>query len=370
MSDDKDDARELKATAAQTMPAPDLPYQPPAPNKYRPSIALIGCGGIAKNHLDAYRGKGYSVVALCDMNLAAAESLRDEYYPEAVVTDDAEEIFAREDIEVVDLALHPAPRLGLIKRALEADKHVFSQKPFVTDIREGRKLVELAEQRGRKLAVNQNGRWAPYFSYLRQVLKEGLLGEAVSCDIHIAWDHTWIKGTHFEEIHHIVLYDFAIHWFDIVTCAFGERRPTQVYANTERVPGQEVDPPLSAGALVSFDRGQASLTFHAATQFAPAETTVVTGTKGTFRSTGPVCANDQVTLTTTDGEAVIPLDGNWFNDGFAGAMGELLCAIEEDREPENSARENLRSLELCFAALASADSGQPVKPGDVLDVSI
>ena len=48
-------------------------------------------------------------------------------------------------------------------------------------------------------------------------------------------------------------------------------------------------------------------------------------------------------------------------------MGELLCAIEEDREPENSARENLRSLELCFAALASADSGQPVKPGDVLE---
>ena len=370
MSNDKDDARELKAAAVKSIPAPALAYQPPVPNNYRPAIALIGCGGIAKNHLDAYRAKGYSVTALCDTKLAAAKTLRDEYFPEAIVTDDPEEIFARQDIEVVDLALHPAPRLGLIRRALEADKHVLSQKPFVTDLREGRKLIELAEQRGRKLAVNQNGRWAPYFSYLRQLVKQDMLGEIVSCDIQIAWDHTWIKGTHFEKIHHIVLYDFAIHWFDIVTCVFGQRKPIQVFATTQHAPEQEIEPPLNAGALISFDGGLASLAFHAATRFSPAETTVVTGTKGTFRSTGPVCANDQITLTTADGEAAIPLEGAWFNYGFAGAMGELLCAIEEDREPENSAKENLRSLELCFAAVASADSKQPVKSGDVLDISL
>ncbi len=369
MSADKDDARELKAAAAPTMAAPELPYQPPVPDTYRPPIGLIGCGGITRNHLEAYRAKGYQVVTLCDRNLEAAKALRDEFFPEATVTEDSEDVFARGDIEVVDLVLHPEPRLPMIRRALEAGKHVLSQKPFVTDIREGHKLVELAEQRGLKLAVNQNGRWAPYFSYLRQAVKQGLLGEIVSCDIHIAWDHTWIKGTRFEQIHHIVLYDFAIHWFDIVSCVFGERRPTQVFARVGHALGQELDPPLSAGALVGFDGGQASLVFHAATKFSPAETTVVTGTKGTFRSTGPVCANDRVTLTTADGQAEVPLNGAWFNDGFAGAMGELLCAIEENREPANSARENLRSLELCFAAIASADRGQPVKPGDVLDVT-
>lgn len=370
MSDAKDDARELKAAAVPTMVAPVLPYEPPVPNTYRPPIALIGCGGIARNHLDAYRAKAYPVAVLCDMNLDAAKALRDEFFPEAAVTDDPEEIFARPDIEVVDLALHPEPRLALIRRALEADKHVLSQKPFVTDIIEGRKLVELAEQRGRKLAVNQNGRWAPYFSYLRQMLKQGLLGKIVSCDIHIAWDHTWIKGTRFEQIHHIVLYDFAIHWFDIVTCVFERRSPKQVFARAGRIPGQEIEPPLSAGALVSFDNGQASLVFHAGTRFSPVESTVVTGTKGAFRSSGPVCANDRVVLTTAEGQADVPLQGAWFNDGFAGAMGELLCAIEENREPENSARQNLRSLELCFAAVASADCGQPVVPGDVLKIQV
>ena len=45
-------------------------------------------------------------------------------------------------------------------------------------------------------------------------------------------------------------------------------------------------------------------------------------------------------------------------------MGELLCAIEEGRAPINSARENLHSLALCFAAIASASEGTVKTPGD------
>jgi hypothetical protein len=46
-------------------------------------------------------------------------------------------------------------------------------------------------------------------------------------------------------------------------------------------------------------------------------------------------------------------------------MGELLCAIEEERQPENNGRDNLRSLALCFAAVASAETGQPQQPGQI-----
>ena len=60
-----------------------------------------------------------------------------------------------------------------------------------------------------------------------------------------------------------------------------------------------------------------------------------------------------------EGSVTVPLEGSWFESGFQGTMGELLCAIEEEREPGHGARDNLRSLELCFAALRSADSGQP-----------
>jgi hypothetical protein len=46
-------------------------------------------------------------------------------------------------------------------------------------------------------------------------------------------------------------------------------------------------------------------------------------------------------------------------------MGELLCAIEQDREPSNSAKENLTSLAVCFAATKSADAQQAQIPGKI-----
>jgi len=370
MSEENDDARELRSDEVPEVPAPELPYQPRGPRSYSPKIGLIGCGGITKSHLAAYKKMGWEVVALCDPRLEAAEERRDEYFPAAEVFTDHHRILSNEEIDVVDIATHPVARVPLIRDALEAGKHVLSQKPFVTDLEVGRELVELADDRGVKLAVNQNGRWAPYFSYIREAVKQGLLGEIVSVDTHIAWDHTWIEGTPFEKIHHIVLYDFAIHWFDIVTCLFGDRPATEVFARAERVVGQELEPPLGAHAVVRYDGGLASLVFQANTAFDPGESIVVTGTKGTIRGNGEVCKIKYLSFTNQKGRANVELEGLWFDDGFAGAMGELLCAIEEDREPENSASRNLRSLELCFAAVASADAGQPALPGEVFQISV
>ena len=48
------------------------------------------------------------------------------------------------------------------------------------------------------------------------------------------WNHDWIAGTSFDSIKHVILYDFAIHWFDIVTCFMGGRRARRVYASTAR----------------------------------------------------------------------------------------------------------------------------------------
>jgi len=191
--------------------APDLTYQPTDPKQYHPAIGLIACGGITAQHLTAYRTAGYNVVALCDLIIERAIDRRDTYYPDADVYVDYRDLLRRDDIEVVDIATHPPERVPLIEDALLAGKHVLSQKPFVLDLDTGERFCELAERQGVKLAVNQNGRWAPYFSYLREAVRQGLLGEIVSVDIHVAWDHTWIKGTAFEKIRHIILYDFAIH---------------------------------------------------------------------------------------------------------------------------------------------------------------
>ena len=84
-----------------------------------------------------------------------------------------------------------------------------------------------------------------------------------------------------------------------------------------------------------------------------------------MRSFGPSLSEQTVVLSTSEGHAVVPLQGTWFTSGFQGAMGELLCAIEEHREPSHSARNNLASFALCFAALVSADFGVPQTHGRV-----
>ena len=273
-------------------------------------------------------------------------------------------VLADDRIDVVDITPHPADRVPIIEAALKAGKHVLSQKPFVLDLATGERLIRLAEENRVKLAVNQNGRWAPHLAWMREAVRAGLIGEVIGCHVSIHWDHGWIAGTPFEKVEDLIFYDFAIHWFDFLTSVAGDRVQS-VVATTTRARGQAANVPLAAQALVQMDGGQASLVFDGATPFGPRDTTYIGGTRGSLVSDGPNLGEQTVTLTTAKGRARPRLDGTWFNDGFRGAMGELLSAIEQDREPLNGAKENLRSLALAFAAIASSRSGQSVAIGDV-----
>lgn len=346
---------------------PAVDYLPRKTKEYHPAIGLIGAGGITAMHLAAYKELGLNVVAIADLNEANACSMRDKFYPKAEVLTDHKALLARQDIEVVDVATHVNVRPSLVREALEAGKHVLSQKPFVTDLKEGRALIELADSKGLKLAVNQNGRWAPHFSYMRNAIADGLIGSVNSINCSCNWDHLWIKGLpNFEKMRHMVLFDFCIHWFDIVTCFMGGQKATSIYASKQGFPGQVFQPDSIASVIMRYPEAQVCMHFHSHTTLGEEDTTIVNGTKGTLRSRGPgLNKQPQVELFLETGTAVAPLKGNWFTNGFQGTMAELLCAIEENREPYNSARSNLTSLEACFAALKSADTGAPVTPGSV-----
>ena len=347
---------------------PKLPYRPPMPRHIRPHIGLIGCGGITENHLTAYANAGWNIVALCDVRKDSMEARKKAFCPAAACYADYRDLLARDDINVVDIATHPKERVAIVEAAIEAGKHVLSQKPFVLDLDAGVRLADLADARGLKLAVNQNGRWAPHFSYMRHAIDADCIGEVSTVDVTMHWDHNWVKETLFNEIHHLVLYDFAIHWFDMACVFFGGREALQVYAAVEKSPAQQATPPLLAHAAVTFEGGQATFVFNADCIYGQEDRTTVVGSKGTLRSVGPGITDQTVTLYTPEGYGSPTLEGCWFPDGFQGAMGELLCAIEEDRDPMNSARNNLASLALCFAAVQSADTGKPQTPGMVRSI--
>ena len=339
----------------------------PRPARTDWQIGVIGTGGISDSHLAAYRKEGWHVAALWNRTKTTAEAKRDAFAPAARVEDNWQQILADPAIDIVDITLHPEHRTPIVEAALNAGKHVLSQKPFVTNLDTGERLVALAEEKGLKLAVNQNGRWAPHFQVMRELARAGRIGTVSSIHARVHWDHSWTAGTPFDDLDDLILYDFGVHWFDFVASIAGDR-VRSVFATSTCTSGQKNRTPLLAQALVRLDGGQASLTFDGFTPIGPHDATSVIGTDGSLHSTGPDLNTQTVTMHTTDGIEVPKLEGRWFDDGFAGAIGELMCAIEDDREPLNGARENLASLALTFAAVHARKVGQEVDVGSVRSI--
>lgn len=364
MTEDAADTDTYALTAADLpkIPAPDVAYRPPHPKTYRPKIGVIGTGGISASHLDAYRRAGWEVAALWNRTRAKAEAKAAEYCPGARIEDQWQTMLGDGEIDVLDITLHPAHRAPILEAALRAGKHVLSQKPFVNDLETGEELVRIAENEGVKLAVNQNGRWSPHMAFMREAVREGHIGDVTSAHCAVHWDHGWTAGTSFDGISDLVLCDFGIHWFDFITSLIGDRVES-VFATAAKAREQVNQMPLMSQALVRFEGGQASLVFDGGLRHGPRDTTYVGGTKGSLTSEGPDLGTQSVVLTTSGGHAHPILEGQWFNDGFQGAMGELLCAIEDDSEPTNSAEGNLLSLALAFAAVRSRITGEEVAVG-------
>jgi len=165
-------------------------------------------------------------------------------------------------------------------------------------------------------------------------------------------------------LEHFLIHDYAIHWIDISRCWLDGKRPVSVRAVEHRTPNQ----PRAAGGgwagtidVLYADGSSMSLrSVGRAVTARPSCPFWIHGTEGTIR--GSVLHGTDFVELERDGRVErVPLEGEWWPDGFAGTMAELVSALAEDREPFNSARHNLLSLELTLAACASAEqSGAPV----------
>lgn len=357
------------------MSTPSVDYLPPDPVSYAPGIGLIGCGNISRAHLAAYRAAGYRVRALCDHVLERARARRDEFFPDAAITADHHELLARPEIEVVDVATHVDVRPALVRDTLRAGKHVLSQKPFVLDLDQGRELIRLAEEHGVTLAVNQNGRWAPHHAFLLAAAREGLLGTVSSADVALHWPHDVdVSGSPvFSQMEDLILYDFGIHWFDLIATLFADHGAARsVYAKVGRTADQAIPVPTSAQVSIEYPRAAATLVLRGSSHRARSGDYRVDGSGGTLvhRAADELGGRDPVVELHT-GTAVqrLTLSGNWWENGMHGTMGELLVSIEQGRRPSNDARASLPGLSLCFAAITSARTGTPVDPATVTRLS-
>jgi predicted dehydrogenase len=98
---------------------------------------------------------------------------------------DYQEMLAREKPDLVCVA----PRwtdehFAMARAALEAGAHLFCEKPFTQSLLEADKLLAVAKQRGRKIAVAHQMRSSPNIVFLKRKLDQGLIGDLLEIRAH------------------------------------------------------------------------------------------------------------------------------------------------------------------------------------------
>jgi predicted dehydrogenase len=336
-------------------------YRPTFPLGYRPGVGLIGCGDIARSwHLPAYDKYGVRVVGVHDPAPEATAGIGERFPSVQRLFRTLEELLADEEIEIVDIATRPDVRPELIRRAISAGKHILAQKPLALDVRTARDLVDEAERRGLRFAVNQNGRWAPAWRIATLLIEQGAIGDVLAVTHLHDRPLPPLVGTHFDVLEHFVIYDYFVHWIDITRCWLDGKTVRAVRARDHRTPDQpaEARSPWAAWVELEYADGESALirsVGNARTE-RPACPFWVHGSEGTIRGS-VLLDSDFLELERNGFVSSYALEGAWYPDGFAGALGELVSAVAEDREPFNSARHNLLSLQMTLAACKSAEEG-------------
>jgi predicted dehydrogenase len=336
------------------------------------SVGLIGAGGIARAaHLPAYAAWGIPVVAIASRTASHARDLgADAGIP--TTHDTVGALLADPRVDIVDIATGPEGRLDLIEHAVAAGKHVLAQKPLSIDAAELPRLEKVlasARDRGIRVTVNQNARWAPAWRLATLLVRRGEIGQVVGVTHLHDKPLPPLAGTAFDDMPHMLLSDYLVHWIDITRCWLEGADVLTVTAQDSRVPGQPHDArsPWHAGVQIAMSNG-ASATIRVvgdARARAGGCPFWIHGTEGTLRGS-VLLGSDFVELERGEERTRFPLEGQWFTDGFAGAMGELMTAIVDGREPENSADHVLATVRIGLAAVASAEAGgAPVHPSEL-----
>ena len=153
-------------------------------------VAIVGCGGIAHEHLIALsRIEAVSVSAVCDVSAATAEFVARRYG----VTDwfgTIDEMLDRQRPRVVHVLTPPHTHGIIVRRALEAGCHVICEKPLAPDALETIELLELANEQGLELIESQNLLFNDSVLDIDRLVAAGRLGEVREVDVSLCLDLT------------------------------------------------------------------------------------------------------------------------------------------------------------------------------------
>jgi len=141
-------------------------------------VGIMGCGNIAAAYLkNASLFRPIKIEAVADLNPAAAEARAKEFGVRAVTPD---ALLADPQIDIVLNLTVPKAHYEVARRALEAGKHIFSEKPYVLNVREGKALAALASEKCLKIGSAPDTILGGSHQYGRKLIDQGEVGRITS----------------------------------------------------------------------------------------------------------------------------------------------------------------------------------------------
>jgi predicted dehydrogenase len=214
------------------------------------NVALIGVGYWGPNLARAVAEvDGGRLHTICDADQARLERLR-RLYPESRLTPDLESVLADDAVDAVIVATPVATHYSIARKALEAGKHVFVEKPLAKTVAECEDLVDQAESRSLALMVGHVFLYNAAVQKVKEYIDSGELGEVlyiysqrlnlgqVRRDVNALWNF----GPH----------DVSIlnHWLDADPIRVIARGFSYVQPGIEDVVFMTLDYPNQVGANV------------------------------------------------------------------------------------------------------------------------
>jgi len=184
--------------------------------------AIIGSGFMGAAHVEALRRiPGVEVVAIASDDYKRAREIAEDYdIPN--VFDNWKDAINHPQVEVVHNCTPNFLHFEINRAAIQAGKHIISEKPLTVTSQEATQLVDLAKSKKVVTAINFNYRFYPLIQQVRQIISSGELGQIYLIHGHYLqdWlfydtDYNWRLETELSGNSRAIA-DIGSHWCDMV----------------------------------------------------------------------------------------------------------------------------------------------------------
>ncbi len=158
-------------------------------------------------------------------------------FPNVVASKNIEEVLHEPTIDVISICTPNATHFEYAKAALMAGKHVLVEKPFTATSEEAEKLLALAKEKNKTIAIFQNRRFDSDFLTLQKLIAEGTLGDILHVQINYdrfkpelnpkKWKETIAPASG-------IIYDLGAHIIDQSISLFGKPKSIAGKTFTQR----------------------------------------------------------------------------------------------------------------------------------------